>query len=269
VRAFVDSQRLAYADRDYYVADDSFVKVPINGMLNREYLAQRSQLISPDGAAQTVSNGNPWAFEPDNTAAMLGQDTTVDYAGTTHFVVVDAWGNVVSMTATVESIFGSTRMAGGMLLNNELTDFAKQPRDAAGVLVANHPAPGKRPRSSMSPTIALNQDGSFRLATGSPGGNSIIAYTLKTLIGVIDWELSPQEAINLPNVVARGDKVRIEAGRASPEMLAAMRGFGFAVNKPSGENSGLSMILRHDDGRLEGGVDPRREGTIAVIEPGE
>ncbi|WOJ97267.1 gamma-glutamyltransferase family protein [Congregibacter brevis] len=264
---FTEAQRLAYADRDFYVADDDAVAVPLSGMLNRDYLAQRAALISPDGAAEKVLEGDPWAFDVERTAALPGRDTTIDYAGTTHFVVVDKWGNAVSMTATVESIFGSTRMAGGMFLNNELTDFAKEPRDADGVLVANHPAPGKRPRSSMSPTIALNSDGSFNMATGSPGGNSIIAYTLKTLVGVIDWELTPQEAVNLPNVVARGDTVRVESARASAEMLESMRAFGFQIKESAGENSGLSVILRHDDGSLEGGVDPRREGTIATITP--
>ncbi|MDP5053816.1 MAG: gamma-glutamyltransferase, partial [Congregibacter sp.] len=262
---FTEAQRLAYADRDFYVADDDQVPVPIGGMLNPDYLAQRAALISPDSAAEKVLNGDPWAFEPERSAALPGKDTTIDYAGTTHFVVVDQWGNAVSMTATVESIFGSTRMAGGMFLNNQLTDFAKEPRDADGVLVANHPAPGKRPRSSMSPTIVLNSDGSFRMATGSPGGNSIIAYTLKTLVGVIDWNLTPQEAVNLPNVVARGDTVRVESDRATPELLESLRKFGFSVKESEGEISGLSVILRHDDGELEGGVDPRREGTIATI----
>jgi gamma-glutamyltranspeptidase/glutathione hydrolase len=262
---FTEAQRLAYADRDFYVADDSFIDVPIRGMLNRDYLAQRADLINADAAAATVDHGNPWAYQPQVTAALPGKDTTIDYAGTTHFVVVDGWGNAVSMTATVESIFGSARMAGGMFLNNQLTDFAKQPRDDAGVLVANHPAAGKRPRSSMSPTIVLNSDGSFKMATGSPGGNSIIAYTLKTLVGVLDWGLSPQEAVNLPNVVARGDTVRIESERASAEMLQAMRDRGFEVKESEGEISGLSVVLRHPDGRLEGGVDPRREGTIGSI----
>ncbi|EED32215.1 gamma-glutamyltransferase [gamma proteobacterium NOR5-3] len=265
---FTEAQRLAYADRDYYVADDTVVKVPMAGLLNRDYLAQRATLISKP-AIEEIFHGDPWAFEPQRSASLYGQDTTIDYAGTTHFVVVDQWGNAVSMTATVESIFGSTRMAGGMFLNNELTDFAKQPRDSDGVLVANHPAPGKRPRSSMSPTIVLNSDGSFRMATGSPGGNSIIAYTLKTLVGVIDWGLTPQEAVNLPNVVARGNTVRIESARASAEMLAAMREFGFTIKESAGENSGLSMILKHEDGQLEGGVDPRREGTIATIPAGD
>jgi gamma-glutamyltranspeptidase/glutathione hydrolase len=265
---FIEAQRLAYADRDYFVADDTAVDVPIEGMLNPAYLAERAALIDAAAAVPNVEHGDPWAFEEREAVAVHGEDTTLDYAGTTHFVVRDAEGNVVSMTATVESIFGSARMAGGMFLNNQLTDFAKNPRDESGRLVANHPAPGKRPRSSMSPTIAINDAGEFVMATGSPGGNSIIAYTAKTIIGMLDWGLSPQEAIELPNVVARGESVRIESERATPEFIEAMRAHGFNVRESEGENSGLSIIYRDPDGRLLGGVDPRREGTIAEISGG-
>ncbi|MFK7831580.1 MAG: gamma-glutamyltransferase [Congregibacter sp.] len=265
---FTEAQRLAYADRDHYVADDTQTQVPIDGLLNVDYLASRAATISATRATENADFGNPWEYQAgDSTAVVVGRDTTVDYAGTTHFVIVDSWGNAVSMTASVESIFGSVRMAGGMFLNNQLTDFAKQPKDEDGLLVANHAAPGKRPRSSMSPTIVLDADRNFRMATGSPGGNSIIAYTLKTLVGVLDWQLSPQEAINLPNVVARGDTVRVESERATPSMLTSMRAFGFSIKESAGENSGLSIVLRHPDGHLEGGVDPRREGTIATIDP--
>jgi gamma-glutamyltranspeptidase/glutathione hydrolase len=262
---FTEAQRLAYADRDFFVADTDFVDVPIAGMLSKHYLRERAQLIDADVAAPKVKAGNPWDYQGVVNAKLPGSDTTIDYAGTTHFVVADRWGNVVSMTASVESFFGSSRMAGGMFLNNQLTDFAKQPRDADGVLAANHAAPGKRPRSSMSPTLVLDQSGAFRMATGSPGGNSIIAYTLKTLVGVLDWKMSPQEAVNLPNIVARGDTVRIESSRASPALIAAMREHGFKVKESAGETSGLSVVLRHPDGKLQGGVDPRREGTIARI----
>lgn len=261
---FIEAQRLAYADRDQYVADDTAIDVPLAGMLDPAYLAERAKLVDPAAAMAEALPGDPWAYEERDAVARFGRDTTLDYAGTTHFVVVDHDGNVVSMTATVESIFGSARMAGGMFLNNQLTDFAKNPRDDDGRLVANHPAPGKRPRSSMSPTIAVDDDGRFLLATGSPGGNSIIAYTAKTLVGMLDWGMSPQASINLPNVVARG-AVRIETARAQPAFIEAMREHGFNVRESEGENSGLSVVYRHDDGTLEGGVDPRREGTIARI----
>ncbi len=264
---FAEAQRLAYADRDHFVADDEFVEVPMTGLLSEDYLRRRAALIG-SRAADSVSHGDPWDFQRRAVVQGYGDDTTVDHAGTTHFVVVDFEGNVVSLTASVESIFGSTRMAGGMFLNNQLTDFARQPRDDRGRLVANHPAPGKRPRSSMSPTIVLDPGGDFYMATGSPGGNSIIAYTLKTLIGVLDWGLTAQEAIELPNLVARGDTVRIEQERASPDLIAYLRDVGFTVNESAGENSGLSVVVRRASGELEGGVDPRREGTVAAL-PGD
>ena len=261
-----EALRLAYADRDQYVADTDFIRVPLKGLLDKTYLKQRAALIDPKQAAEEVHFGDPWAFE-SREVSRYGKDMTDDRAGTTHFAVVDAKGNAVAMTASVESVFGSTRMAGGMLLNNQLTDFSRSPKNDGGLPVANAVAPGKRPRSSMSPTIVLDANGEFLLSTGSPGGNSIISYTLKTLVAVLDWGLSPQEAIELPNLVARGDTVRIESDRASPAVLRVLREYGFNVEESAGENSGLSMIVRAPNGQLEGGVDPRREGTIGVPAP--
>ncbi len=261
---FIAAQQLSYADRDYYVADSTMVDVPLEGMLNIDYLIERASLINIE-APGVPTHGNPWAYQAQESAQIFGEDTTVDRTGTSHFVVADSDGNVVSMTASVESIFGSARMAGGMFLNNQLTDFARNPRDESGALLANHPAAGKRPRSSMSPTIAVDAAGNFRLATGSPGGNSILAYTAKTIIGILDWGLSPQEAIELPNVVARGESVRVESARADAAMIEALRDRGFNIRESGGENSGLSIVLRHPDGRLEGGVDSRREGTIGAL----
>jgi len=262
---FGEAQRLAYADRDHYVADSEAVMVPVKGLLHQDYLAQRASEISVNSAKPTIMHGDPWAFV-DNLPVDRGIDATIDKAGTTHFVVVDKEGDVVSFTASVESIFGSSRMAGGMFLNNQLTDFSFQPVDADGKEVANAVAPGKRPRSSMSPTIVLDKKKQFLMATGSPGGNSIIAYTAKTLVGVLEWGLSPQQAVNLPNLVARGDKVRIESERASADLVVGLRDYGFQVRESAGENSGLSMVMRHPDGRLEGGVDPRREGVIELVD---
>jgi len=179
--------------------------------------------------------------------------------------VVDKNGNVVSMTSSVESVFGSGRMAGGMVLNNQLTDFSFKAKDAEGKLIANRVQANKRPRSSMSPTIILDEKGDFFMATGSPGGSSIIAYNAKTIVGVLDWGLTPQQAIELPNMVARKGKVRIEKSHASDDLINGLRAFGHNVQESAGENSGLSMVLRHSDGSLEGGVDPRREGTIEII----
>jgi gamma-glutamyltranspeptidase/glutathione hydrolase len=152
-----------------------------------------------------------------------------------------------------------------MFLNNQLTDFSFQPTDAAGLPIANAVAAGKRPRSSMSPTIVIDQDGDFKMATGSPGGNSIIAYTAKTLVGVLAWGLTPQQAVELPNMVARGDSVRIEKDRASPDLIQGLRNFGYNVKESAGENSGLSVVVKTVDGELLGGVDPRREGIVEIV----
>ena len=257
---FVEAQRLAYADRDAYVGDPAFVRVPTEGMLSSTYLDARAKDIDVQVAADTARAGDPWAHQTGEGIA--GADATLDAAGTTHFVIVDYDGNVVSMTSTVESLFGSTRMAGGMILNNQLTDFSFQPVDADGTPIANAVAPGKRPRSSMSPTIVLDKDGAFLFATGSPGGNSIIAYTAKSLIGVLDWGLSPQEAAALANVVARGDVVRVETNRAPEWLGPAVRAYGVEVKESAGENSGIHSVLRTADGALIGAADPRREGAV-------
>ena len=259
---FADAQRLAYADRDQYVADNDHVPVPLSGMLNPDYIDLRASLVNRGEAIPAVSFGNPWQFDDSSRKTFYGIDRSEDTPGTSHFVVVDAEGNVVSMTATVESVFGSTRMVGGMFLNNELTDFSRQPYDVNGKLVANAPGPDKRPRSSMSPTIVLNDQGQFLMATGSPGGSNIIAYVAKSLIGVLDWGLTPQQAAALPNVVARGKVVRVEANTGSEALISDLESMGFTVDGSRGENSGLSIVLRHKNGTLEGGVDPRREGVV-------
>lgn len=258
-----DAQRLAYVDRDQFVADPAYVDIPLNGMLNPTYLAQRASLITPNKAIESVSAGDPWAYE-DKVSRLYGRDLTNDLPSTTHFVVRDSQGNVVSMTASVESIFGASRMVGGMMLNNQLTDFSFNPSDKAGKAIANAVEAGKRPRSSMSPTIVLDKHNDFVMATGSPGGNSIIAYTVKSLVGILDWQLTPEETVALPNMVARGDTVRLESDRTSDTLISAMRKMGFNVKASSGENSGLSIIVNTEKG-LAGAADPRREGTVAVI----
>ena len=191
------------------------------------------------------------------------RDTTREVAGTSHLSVIDADGNAVSFTASVEFAFGSQRMAAGFVLNNELTDFASIP-DINGRPVANAVAPGKRPRSSMTPTLIFDRDGKLFMATGSPGGNSILAYTVKSIIGVIDFGLDAGAAIALPNVVARGLPVRMEQDRAEPEMVAELRAAGYVIDASQGENSGLHPILVRAEG-LEGAADPRREGVSLEI----
>ena len=276
---FIEASFLGYADRSQYVADEDFVEVPKGLLLNSEYLASRAALISADKAMGDVKAGNPAAF-------LRGQDATPDSPGTSHFTIVDKTGLTVSMTTTVEAPFGSQRMAGGFMLNNQLTDFSFRPVDAAGLPIANAPAGGKRPRSSMSPTIVFNPEGELLFTTGSPGGNSIIAYTAKTIVGVIDWGLSPQAAIELPNVIARRGRVSLEAKGIKDEttnevqrtgpaaefgmeesVVKSLEAKGHKVRRSKGEISGLHIIYRQSDGTLIGGADPRREGTVGVIEP--
>ncbi|MGY6661732.1 MAG: gamma-glutamyltransferase [Glycocaulis sp.] len=252
---FIEASRLAYADRDQYVGDPAFADVPVQGLLDHAYLTERRRLISVDRAIPAVRHGTP-PGAPEVIA-----DTTPDSPGTTHYSIRDTFGNVVSMTTTVESIFGNNRMTqGGFLLNNQLTDFAFVPRDADGRTHPNAPASGKRPRSSMSPTIVLDAEGDFLIATGSPGGNSIIAYTAKTLVAMLDWGMTPQEAAALPNVVARGDVVSIESG-FDAELLEGLRALGHQIRGEQGENSGIHLIRLNADGMLEGGADPRRDGV--------
>lgn len=252
---FIEAQRLAYADRDMYVADDRFVQVPIAGLLDTEYLKSRAALISPDRAMARVEAGNPPG------AVRRGKDATGVENGTTHFVVVDKDGDVVSMTTTVEYIFGSQRMAAGFFLNNQLTDFSFRPTDDAGQPIANAVAPGKKPRSSMSPTIIF-ENGSFRLAVGSPGGNAIIAYVSKAIIAMLDWRMTPQHAVDLPNVIARGPIVA-ETRRIDPALVDGLKAMGhvFREGRAGGEGSGLHAVMLSPEGVLVGAADSRREGV--------
>ncbi len=256
---FAEASRLMYADRDLYVGDPAFAAVPVAGLLDPAYVAQRATLIGPRAAAHPPLPGTPPG------APLAARDATREPAGTTHFIVGDAQGNVVSMTATVESLFGSGRMVDGFFLNNQMTDFSFLPRDAQGRPAANAVAPGKRPRSSMLPAILLDAEGRFAGALGSPGGNAILAYVGKAMIGTVDWGLSMQEAIALPNLIARGGNFNGEADRFPPGVIEALAARGVEVRPGQGEDSGLhGVILR--DGRLDGGADPRREGVV-LIEP--
>ncbi|MEH6664632.1 MAG: gamma-glutamyltransferase family protein [Brevundimonas sp.] len=253
--AFARLQRLMYADRDRYVGDADFVHVPVAGLLDPAYVAARAALAPTlDGAAEP---GLPPGFQP------RAADATAEPAGTSHFVVVDAEGNAVSMTTTVESIFGSGRMAAGFFLNNQLTDFSFRPVDDAGRPVANAVAPGKRPRSSMSPVIILDREGRFVGAVGSPGGTSILAYVAKALIGALAWDLSMQAAIDLPNLVARGDGFGADTAMFSPELQAELAAAGVQLRPNASENSGLHGVLWRD-GRWDAGADPRREGVVVT-----
>ena len=254
---FIEAQRLTYADRDRYVADDRLVAVPLAGLIDKDYLRSRAALVRADRAMATVEAGRPPG------APVRGRDATAEVPGTSHFVVVDRRGNVVSMTTTVESLFGSQRFVAGFFLNNQLTDFSFRPVDDRGDAIANAVAPGKKPRSSMSPTIVF-RDGRFEVAVGSPGGNAIIAYVTKTLVGMLDWGLTPQQAVDLPNVIARGPVV-VETARIDGAIVDALKGMGHVFRDGRGEGSGLHAVRVTPDGRLEGAADPRREGRAIAL----
>jgi gamma-glutamyltranspeptidase/glutathione hydrolase len=245
-------QRLMYADRDRYIGDPAFVRVPVEALLDPAYVARRADGITERMAPNPSAGELPVAFAPD---------ATLEPAGTSHFVIVDAEGNVVSMTTTVESIYGSGRMVGGFFLNNQLTDFSFSPAEQDGTPAANAVAPGKRPRSSMSPVIVLDRDGRFVAALGSPGGSSILAYNLKTLVGVLAWGLTMDEAIELPNLVARGDSFTGDTERFDGRVLRGLADRGMTLKDAGFEVSGVHGVIVRPTG-LEGGADSRREGVV-------
>jgi len=255
--AFAQLQRLMYADRDRYVGDPGFVRVPVQGLLDPGYTAARAALAPGlTGAAQA---GTP----PGGVLA--GPDATREPAGTSHFVIVDAAGNAVSMTTTVESVFGSGRMAAGFFLNNQLTDFSFSPTRADGSPAANAAAAGKRPRSSMSPILILDREGRLVGALGSPGGPSILAYNARALIAALDWGLPVQTAFNLPNLVARGDGFGADTERFSEALRAGLTARGVTLRPNDSETSGLhgGIWRQGPDGvwAWDGGADDRREGV--------
>lgn len=249
-----EAERLMYADDLRYVADPAFVKTPVDGLLDRAYLASRARLIS-DHAGPAPEPGHPAG------APAAGPDATREPGGTSSFVVVDRWGNVVAMTTTVESLFGDGRMVDGFFINNQLTDFSFSPKNRDGTPAANAVGPRKRPRSSMSPAIILDRDGRFVAAIGSPGGLAIPSFVLKGIVGVLDWKLSMQEAVALPNLVALGDNYISEPEKFAPGVVQGLKDRGITLRTGYGvEDSGLHGVVVRPDG-LEGGADPRREGV--------
>jgi gamma-glutamyltranspeptidase/glutathione hydrolase len=251
-----EAQKLAYADRDRYVGDPDFVAVPAS-LLDAAYLGARRQLINPLAAMEKARPGTP----PRIGGLVPGVDDTVEQDGTTHFSIVDADGNVVSITSTIEAAFGSRLWAAGFLLNNELTDFSLRPVDRAGRPLANAVGPGKRPRSSMAPTIVFDETGKPWAALGSPGGSRIILYVVKTLVALIDWKLDAQQAASLMNFGSRGGPFEIEVDHRSALWHALkMRPYGHRVSADFLESGTHVIVLRPDKG-LEGGADPRREGV--------
>jgi gamma-glutamyltranspeptidase/glutathione hydrolase len=254
VHLLSEAGRLAFADRNRYVGDDRFVDVPVQGLVDRAYLASRAKLIAGEKSMGKAEPGTPPGLK-----VAFADDPVDEVAGTSHIAVVDGRGNAVSMTTTIEGFFGSKQMVRGFLLNNELTDFNFQPVED-GRLTANAVAPGKRPRSSMAPFIVFDgQSGRLEQVVGSPGGSLIINYVAKTLVATLDWKMDMQSAIDLPNLGSRGGPTEIEKGTELEKVSGALKAMGHEV-RVIDMTSGLAGIRRTPSG-WEGGADPRREGV--------
>ena len=259
VHRIVEAERLAFADRARYLADPDFVPAPVAGLLDKSYLNQRRALINPNRTLGEATPGTP----PNTRQGAYGSDATLENVGTSHISIVDDNGNAVSMTTSIEQAFGSHLMARGFLLNNELTDFSFLPVDDNGRPVANRVEPGKRPRSSMDPTMIFASGGSgerrLRFLLGSPGGPGIILFNLKAVIALLDWHLDPQAAAALANFGSTGGPFLLEPGQEWDPLADGMAKLGHEVERfPF--TSGLAIISVTPDG-FEGGADPRREGV--------
>jgi gamma-glutamyltranspeptidase/glutathione hydrolase len=255
VHLIAEAGRLAYADRARYAADSDFVDVPVAGLLDRSYLAVRSQLISMTQSLDVAQPGEP----RETPATQFGNDHALELPSTSHISIVDAQGHALAMTTSIEAAFGSRVMVNGYVLNNQLTDFSFVPTEA-GKPVANCIAARKRPRSAMAPTLVFDAHGRFALAVGSPGGSAIINYVLQTLVAILDWRLDPQQAVSLPHYGSRNGPTELEQGHHLEVFVPQLEARGHRValiDMPSG----LSAVLKTEHG-YAGGADPRREGTV-------
>ena len=255
VHLFSQASRLAFADRVLYMGDPAFVHLPLLGLLDRHYLRARWDLIDQDRDMGQAEPGSPPAIHADFAPGHMHE-----LHGTSHLSIVDKSGEVVSMTTTVEFVFGSELMAKGFFLNNELTDFSFEPTHD-GKPVANAPAPGKRPLSAMAPTIVFNSKGRFSIALGSPGGPAIIPYVAETLVAMIDGRLSPQDAAALPHHVNMNGPLYLEKGTPLETLVPTLAKMGYDVHLASSEQSGLHIIERVKGGYV-GAADPRRDGVV-------
>lgn len=249
----VEAEKLAYADRARYLADDDFVSVPVEGLLEPSYLAARRLLIRPDAPLTSVAPGEP------RRQGAFGADETRENVGTTHVSIVDAEGNAVALTASIEAAFGARALVRGFLLNNELTDFSFAPADADGVAAANRVEGNKRPRSTMAPTIVLDPGRRLRLVLGSPGGPAIVPYVANAAIGILDFGMTPTDAAGFANFGSVGKNAIVEAGPIGDRVAEMLAGLGHVVERRE-LTSGLGIIAVTPDG-LVGAADPRREGV--------
>ena len=263
---YTEASRLAFADRAQYLADPAFVQPPAGNwmsLLDPSYLAERAKAIDQAPGAQSMKTAKP-GVPGGMKSAYAPMPEQTEY-GTSHISIVDSFGNAIAMTTTIEDGFGARQMVRGFLLNNELTDFSFAPTDAAGVPIANRVQPGKRPRSSMSPTLVFDkQTGAMVMSGGSPGGALIIHYTAKTLYGVLNWGMLPQQAINLPNFASLNGPTLLEQKRFPAATIDALKARGHEVRE-SEMTSGLQAITRgqaHGTQLWLGGADPRREGLV-------
>ena len=254
VHFFAEAGRLAYADRDRYLADPDFIDVPVAGLVGGDYLARRAALVSVERSMRRAPAGHPRGAQ----AARWREGVALELASTTHFSVVDAEGNAVAVTSSIESRFGNHRFVRGFLLNNQLTDFAFRAEEVAGT-VANRVEGGKRPRSSMSPTMVFDADGSLLLVVGSPGGNAIINYVARVIVASLDWGLGLQDALDAPHFGSRNGPTELERGTSAEKLRARLTGMGHEVRVVD-MASGAHAVQRIGETWV-GAADPRGEGT--------
>ena len=255
IHLFSEVNRIAYADRAYYMGDSDFINVPINGLLDDTYIKKRRNLINKDYYSEDIKKGMPEGYEN------FEKNIDISKPSTSHFVIVDKEGNAVSMTSTVEGPFGSHLMAGGFILNNELTDFSMLP-EINGKKIANRVDPNKRPMSSMTPTIIFKDNELYAL-TGSPGGTSIINYVTKSVLGIIDWNLEPDEIVELPHYMNKGNYTELEKDSVIENLKSKLESKGHPV-RVLRKRSGLHLAVKKEDGFI-GSADPRREGLVIPI----
>jgi gamma-glutamyltranspeptidase/glutathione hydrolase len=255
VHALTEAERLAFADRARYLADMDFEPVPLDRLLDRRYLAARARLISPERSMGRADAGRL------QRAALRAPDTESELPATSHFSIVDGAGNAVAMTTSIEQAFGSRVMVRGFLLNSQMTDFALRPRDG-DVPNINRVEPGKRPRSSMSPTIVLDRENRLAMAVGSPGGARIIPYVARTLVATLDWGLDMQRAVALPHALSLNGPTELERDTAVAGLAGELRAMGHEVAFAAHASGlhGIQIVRRQGRTQLVGGADPRREG---------